>query len=536
MKSKRIASLGADDISSRCHETIKIRKPQLRRPIGNFFLCIKFKSNSTRKSYSSARNYSIRTASQSQHDWKKQNKLLRFMQKFICCNQSTNLSINSLSNHKSGDQSGSVLPQVDPKQIISFPNKKYEKIRNIFNRKTTSQNGVTKETNLLKIWFNQKISPISTTKVQVFTTQNEPVEKRETEELDNKSISEIYPLSPKITIIINEKKETFNKRFQFSLKRINSLKLPLRDSLSESRTSSFRNRKTITGSSLSSINFFKKSFIECSPTSTRSLDLNRSFREPGSPNSARNAIFNLLNTDANIETIPKNSVELNFSLTNLTTFPVIRLRNNKIKRMQMQKNNIKYIPRNISDLSNLKYLDVSYNDITYLPESLCELKFLIVLNLSYNSIDRLPENFYLLNSLAIINLNFNDIQFLPENIGKLVNIKTLNIESNLLVTIPVSLAYSSTLMTLNIQNNFIDIIPCDFTFSHATINAINNLNNFPIDYHLSNLEIKRRMMILLKVKRRFAIVKICNFIEIFFVHKFYSDGPHFKIGSRNWEL
>jgi len=70
-----------------------------------------------------------------------------------------------------------------------------------------------------------------------------------------------------------------------------------------------------------------------------------------------------------------------------------------IKILNLQKNNLSTVPKEIIHLVNIEVLDLSYNSITILPLKLSKLSKLRVLDVSHNMLDYLPKDVVLLPSL-----------------------------------------------------------------------------------------------------------------------------------------
>ncbi|XP_074567060.1 putative disease resistance protein At3g14460 [Curcuma longa] len=90
---------------------------------------------------------------------------------------------------------------------------------------------------------------------------------------------------------------------------------------------------------------------------------------------------------------------------------------------------IQDLPRTVSTLHCLRYLNLAENKIETLPESLCNLRNLYVLILSLcKKLKELPRQIHTLRKLQILKLSCClRIQKLPESITRLVNLKELDV-------------------------------------------------------------------------------------------------------------
>ena len=110
---------------------------------------------------------------------------------------------------------------------------------------------------------------------------------------------------------------------------------------------------------------------------------------------------------------------------------------------------LRYLPREIGYLPNLKSIDVVGAELTCLPEEIHHLTNLKKLLLSSNSLDRIP----IMVSLKKINLSDNIISSIPSDINKLERLKFLNLSDNLLQDIPEELYQLTKLIKLNLSSN-----------------------------------------------------------------------------------
>lgn len=104
----------------------------------------------------------------------------------------------------------------------------------------------------------------------------------------------------------------------------------------------------------------------------------------------------------------------------------------------IDKNEIQKLPNEIFSLKKLEILDLGQNKIQKIPPEINELKALKVLNLRGNPIQKLPEEVCLLENLEILDIGFTKLSRLPENFGNLSNLKRLHVDFTKIRTFPKS--------------------------------------------------------------------------------------------------
>jgi hypothetical protein len=151
--------------------------------------------------------------------------------------------------------------------------------------------------------------------------------------------------------------------------------------------------------------------------------------------------------------------ELDLNGMGLTELPpdLWSLRNLKVLKLGYEykggKNNLTYIPSEISNLARLQSLDVSKNQLIALPESLSQLEDLQSLNLSKNRLTELPEWIGKLTTLQTLNLSSNQITVLPESFSNLSQIQSLILFNNQLTDLPKLLSQFVYLEFLGLDGN-----------------------------------------------------------------------------------
>lgn len=95
----------------------------------------------------------------------------------------------------------------------------------------------------------------------------------------------------------------------------------------------------------------------------------------------------------------------------------------KIKHVNLDGENLNYIPSEIFELQNLKSLSIEHNNLKEVPNGISNLISLKYLYLCYNQLDRLPDSIGKLEKLKELIICHNKIDFLPESIKKLKNLR-----------------------------------------------------------------------------------------------------------------
>lgn len=158
------------------------------------------------------------------------------------------------------------------------------------------------------------------------------------------------------------------------------------------------------------------------------------------------------------------AVSLDLSNMSLTAEGLERLiEDNKgffsqIQSLDLQDNDLLYLPENIASLFQLENLELDHNGLMNLPESIGDLGNLRYLRADNNKLERLPESIGNLKMLIGLSVNSNQLQSLPTTIGNLDSLETLFIRSNKLNTLPKCIVSLPSVTYLNVVNNNIHTI------------------------------------------------------------------------------
>ena len=165
------------------------------------------------------------------------------------------------------------------------------------------------------------------------------------------------------------------------------------------------------------------------------------------------------------QALKSGATELDLNDIGLTQLPpeLWKLKNLKVLKLGYEysgeKNQLKEIPKEIGQLTQLQTLNLSNNQLTALSDSLGQLTQLQSLNLSDNQLTTLPESLGGLTQLQSLNLSSNQLTTLPDSLGQLAQLQTLNLSSNQLTALPESLGQLTQLQTLNIFRNQLTALP-----------------------------------------------------------------------------
>lgn len=120
----------------------------------------------------------------------------------------------------------------------------------------------------------------------------------------------------------------------------------------------------------------------------------------------------------------------------------------------MYKNELRSLPEEIGECSNLVYLHVAENQLTHLPDSMGKLTYLSFLYLSRNKLSTLSA--YLCTSLFKLNelyLSDNQLEVLPPEIQNMQQLVKLDVTRNLLTEIPPQIFHLTNLRLLSLAEN-----------------------------------------------------------------------------------
>lgn len=101
-----------------------------------------------------------------------------------------------------------------------------------------------------------------------------------------------------------------------------------------------------------------------------------------------------------------------------------------LRSLILKDNKFSEFPEEITNFSELEYLDLSINKLKNIPENIGKLSKLHYLDLSDNKIDKLPAAIVNLKNLRELNLEGNKLKDVNFNLCSLKNLRLLNLRNN----------------------------------------------------------------------------------------------------------
>lgn len=130
-----------------------------------------------------------------------------------------------------------------------------------------------------------------------------------------------------------------------------------------------------------------------------------------------------------------------------------------IERLSLEGADLRYLPKEISCLSGLKWLNLSGNRFHFLPTEVCSLRNLECLYLDNGALLSLPKEIGQMKTLKVLSVNRNMLVSLPEEIGELVELRALFVAYNKLKKLPASVKNLQMLKQLYLNNNCLKELP-----------------------------------------------------------------------------
>ena len=106
----------------------------------------------------------------------------------------------------------------------------------------------------------------------------------------------------------------------------------------------------------------------------------------------------------------------------------------QVRKLNLSGKNLKFIPDNVYQYTNLEKLDLSKNRIEIIPKEILKLRKLRTLDLAFNQIKNLQSAVFQLPKLRILNLHGNQIKKMPKQIAT-SHIVTLILSKNNIVNV-----------------------------------------------------------------------------------------------------
>lgn len=122
----------------------------------------------------------------------------------------------------------------------------------------------------------------------------------------------------------------------------------------------------------------------------------------------------------------------------------------KVDTLEMLFHHFSYLPKQLFQLSNLKFLVLYNAKVHHFPKELFQLKKLKYLYFAKTFVSKLPAEISQLDNLEVLELRHNRLLTLPSEIGQLHNLKYLDLRGNFLQKLPKSLKKLKNLEDLHL--------------------------------------------------------------------------------------
>jgi len=138
-------------------------------------------------------------------------------------------------------------------------------------------------------------------------------------------------------------------------------------------------------------------------------------------------------------------------------FPEIKAQNHHLKKITLEKNDLRTIPESISNLTALENFSSS-NPVRELPASFSQLKNIKELSLNYTEFSEFPKVIFSLNKLSFLYISGNykgniKIKELPDMFQELSELKEVGVTNASLSKLPKSFLGLKKLKKVNFSNN-----------------------------------------------------------------------------------
>jgi internalin A len=122
--------------------------------------------------------------------------------------------------------------------------------------------------------------------------------------------------------------------------------------------------------------------------------------------------------------------QLNISGNPIEGFPDVVTRLSGLEQLILIRVNLKALPDTIAQLTNLTQLDLSRNQLTQIPETIAQLTNLTQLGLWSNQLTQIPETIAQLTNLTQLDLSDSQLTEIPGQLAALPKLKKLDLRRN----------------------------------------------------------------------------------------------------------
>lgn len=210
------------------------------------------------------------------------------------------------------------------------------------------------------------------------------------------------------------------------------------------------------------------------------VDINGNWFSPSFTTDSLPACINILRTMDSLESVAFNNFELKYlpeeicELSNIETLslgynsfteiPSFIGRLNNLQQLFLNSNQLTDLPDELSGLTNLTHLTLSSNKtLTKIPDVVTKLPALIKLIVYYSPITTLPAEIKNLQHLEELRVNNCSLTSLPDEIGKLTSLKYLYAGSNQLTSLPEAIGNLQNLESIQVYLNNLTELPQSFS-------------------------------------------------------------------------